>query len=47
LFYGGCAYTIHSGTVAKTIRLTDDKKEMECEIGGSVKILKTGFLKKA
>ncbi|AWH86995.1 PhnA protein [Flavobacterium album] len=42
----GLSSVIKRGTVVKNIRLTDDVKEIEGKVGGSVIVLKTEFMKK-
>jgi protein PhnA len=42
----GSSSVIKRGTVVKNIRLTDDAKEIEGKVGGSVIVLKTEFMKK-
>lgn len=43
----GSSSTIKRGTVVKNIRLTNNPKEIEGKVGGSVIVLKTEFMKKA
>lgn len=43
----GSSSTIKRGTVVKNIRLTNNDKEIEGKVGGSVIVLKTEFMKKA
>lgn len=43
----GSSSVLKRGTMAKNIRLTDNEKEIECKMGGTVMVLKTEFLKKA
>lgn len=42
----GSSGVIKRGTVVKNIRLTDDVKEIEGKVGGTVMVLKTEFIKK-
>lgn len=42
----GSSSVIKRGTVVKNIRLTDDAKEIEGKVGGTIIVLKTEFLKK-
>ncbi len=42
----GSSLNIKRGTVVKKIRLTGDKDEVDCRIGGSFIVLRTEFLKK-
>lgn len=42
----GSSSVIKRGTVVKNIRLTDDVKEIEGKVGGSIIVLKTEFMKK-
>ncbi|MEL1242966.1 zinc ribbon domain-containing protein YjdM [Flavobacterium sp. DGU11] len=42
----GSSSVIKRGTVVKNIRLTDDAKEIEGKVGGSIIVLKTEFMKK-
>ena len=43
----GSSSTIKRGTVVKNIRLTNNEKEIEGKVGGTVIVLKTEFMKKA
>jgi protein PhnA len=43
----GSSTTLKRGVKIKNIKLTDDDKEVECRVDGSVIVLKTEFLKKA
>jgi protein PhnA len=43
----GMPTTLKRGNVIKNIRLTSNEQEVECRIGKSQVVLKTGFLKKA
>ena len=42
----GSSMVIKRGTRVKSIRLTDDPREVDCKIDGSSIVLKTCFLKK-
>lgn len=42
----GSSSVIKRGTAVRNIRLTDDIKEIEGKVGGTIIVLKTEFLKK-
>ena len=42
----GSSSVIKRGTAVRNIRLTDDVKEIEGKVGGTIIVLKTEFLKK-
>jgi protein PhnA len=42
----GSPLVIKKGTKVKSIRLTDDPKEVDCKLNGTRVVLKTDFLKK-
>jgi len=43
----GSSSVLKRGVKIKNIRLTEDPREVECRVEGSVIVLKTEFLKKA